>query len=155
MCSDQPLGPVSNQEYRKLAVAFVDIVESVRRASHDVTGYEPLPSGVIDILRVIERNPGITVAEVASRLDRQCSNVSTQLKDLVARGLVTRSRDGTDKRYVALHATAEAHRIKALLESSWEEALAAAGRRLPPAEQSQLRSVLPTLLHLTSVINED
>lgn len=137
-------------EYRQLAAALVDISEHVRRDSHAVTGFEPLPNGMLDILRTIENHPGITVAQLAARLDRQLSNVSAQLKDLVARGLVTRHRDPSDKRFVELHATAEAHRIKDLFEASWAQALAETADRLLPTERGQLRSMLPLLERLAS-----
>jgi DNA-binding MarR family transcriptional regulator len=70
----------------------------VRRKSHEDTGVPPLPNGAVDILRVVEGSPGITVAEVAARLGRQFSNVSVQLRELVAANLVTRLRDPSDKR---------------------------------------------------------
>lgn len=142
--------PVPAREYRELAAAVVDISEHIKRSAHEATGYQPLPNGMLDILRVIEANPGITVAQVASRLDRQLSNVSTQLKDLVGRGLVTRNRDSSDKRYVALHTTAEAERIKNVIESSWADALATASQPLPSGERDRLRELGPTLAHLAS-----
>lgn len=142
--------PVPAREYRELAAAVVDISEHIKRSAHEATGYRPLPNGMLDILRVIEANPGITVAQVASRLDRQLSNVSTQLKDLVGRGLVTRNRDSSDKRYVTLHTTAEAERIKNVIESSWADALATASQPLPSGERNRLRELGPTLTHLAS-----
>lgn len=140
--------------YRELAAALVDVSEHIRRSAHEATGYQPLPNGMLDILRVIEVNPGITVAEVAARLDRQLSNVSTQLKDLFGRGLVTRNRDSTDKRYVTLHTTAEAAHIKEVLESSWAEALETVAQRLPPAEQRELLLSEPHLARLAALINQ-
>lgn len=140
--------------YRELAAALVDVSEHIRRSTHEATGYHPLPNGMLDILRVIEVNPGITVAEVAARLDRQFSNVSTQLKDLVSRELVTRDRDSTDKRYVTLHTTAEAARIKEEVESSWADALETAARRLLPAEQEELLLSQPPWTRLAALINK-
>src|SRR5687767_3355681 len=104
-------GPVKSVDHRALAVSVIDISSDIRRKSHNDTGVRPLSNGVLEILRVIESHPGITVAEVASRLGRQFSNVSVQLRELVAAGLVTRARDAADKRYVALHPTAESQRI--------------------------------------------
>jgi DNA-binding MarR family transcriptional regulator len=109
---------------------------------------------VLEILRVIENHPGITVADVASRLGRQLSNVSVQLRELVAAGLVTRTRDAADKRYVALHPTAESQRIKALLEGAWAEALSSASSRLLPEERDQIAASLPALQRLASILGE-
>lgn len=141
-------------ESRDLAVAILDISFEVRRKSHEGTGVLPLSSGLLDIIRVIERHPGITVAELASRLGRQLSNVSAQLRELVALGLVTRTRDAADKRYVVLHPTPEADRIRNVLEGAWAEALAAAGARLLPGDRKQLAASLPALERLANILAE-
>lgn len=141
-------------DLRALAVSIIDISSDVRRKSHNDTGVRPLPNGVLEILRVIESHSGITVADVASRLGRQFSNVSVQLRELVAAGLVTRVRDAADKRYVALHPTAESQRIKALLEGAWGEALATASARLLPEEREQIAASLPALQRLASILSE-
>ncbi|QCB95933.1 MarR family transcriptional regulator [Arthrobacter sp. PAMC25564] len=146
--------PAQAMDHRALAVALLDISSDVRRKSHNDTGVRPLSNGVLEILRVIESHPGITVAEVASRLGRQFSNVSVQLRELVAGNLVTRTRDAADKRYVALHPTAESQRIKALLEGAWAEALASASSRLLPAEREQIAASLPALQRLAAVLAE-
>ena len=147
-------GPAQVVDHRALAVSMIDISSDVRRRSHNDTGVRPLSNGVLEILRVIEGQPGITVAEVAARLGRQFSNVSAQLRELVAAGLVTRVRDAADRRYVALHPTAESQRIKALLESAWADALAAASARLLPEEREQIAASLPALQRLAALLAE-
>jgi DNA-binding MarR family transcriptional regulator len=147
-------GPARAVDHRALAVSMIDISADIRRKSHNDTGVRPLPNGVLEILRVIENHPGITVAEVASRLGRQFSNVSVQLRELVAAGLVTRVRDAADKRYVALHPTAESQRIKSLLEGAWARALSSASSRLSPEERRQLAASLPALQRLASLLAE-
>lgn len=142
------------EAHRDLAVAILDVSFEVRRKSHEGTGVLPLSSGLLDIVRVIERHPGITVAEVAARLGRQLSNVSAQLRELVALGLVTRTRDAADKRYVVLHPTPEALRIRNVLEEAWAEALASASSRLLPAERAQIAASLPALERLASILAE-
>ncbi|MEV5050283.1 MarR family winged helix-turn-helix transcriptional regulator [Arthrobacter sp. LAR12-1-1.1] len=146
--------PAKAVDHRSLAVSVIDISSDIRRKSHNDTGVRPLSNGVLEILRVIENHPGITVADVASRLGRQFSNVSVQLRELVAAGLVTRTRDAADKRYVALHPTAESQRIKALLEGAWAEALESASSRLLPEEREQIAASLPALQRLASIIAE-
>ena len=147
-------GPVKAVDHRGLAVAVIDISSDIRRKSLNDTGVRPLSNGVLEILRVIESHPGITVAEVAARLGRQFSNVSVQLRELVAAGLVTRTRDAADKRYVALHPTPESQRIKALLEGAWAEALASASSRLLPGEREQIAASLPALQRLAWLLAE-
>ncbi|PTT67753.1 MarR family winged helix-turn-helix transcriptional regulator [Arthrobacter sp. HMWF013] len=142
------------EKSRGLAVAILDISFEVRRKSHEGTGVLPLSSGLLDIVRVVERHPGITVADLAARLGRQLSNVSAQLRELVALGLVTRTRDASDKRYVVLHPTPEALRIRTVLEGAWSEALASAKSRLLPAERAQLAASLPALERLATILAE-
>jgi DNA-binding MarR family transcriptional regulator len=141
-------------DLRQLAVALIDISSDVRRKSHEEAGVPLLPNGMVDIMRVIEAHPGITVAEVAARLNRQFSNVSTQLRELVARGLVTRIRDAADKRYVTLHPTPESERIRTLLETMWADTLGAAAGKLRPEEKEQIAASLPALQRLAALIGE-
>jgi DNA-binding MarR family transcriptional regulator len=141
-------------DHRALAVALLDISADVRRKSHEDTGVRPLPNGAVDILRVVEASPGITVAEVAARLGRQFSNVSVQLRELVAANLVTRLRDPSDKRYVTLHPTEESQRIRAILENSLAGVLAASASKLLPGEQQQLAASLPALQRLAGFLAE-
>ncbi|MGF9661014.1 MarR family transcriptional regulator [Arthrobacter crystallopoietes] len=141
-------------DLRQLAVALIDISSDVRRKSHEDAGVPLLPNGMVDIMRVIEAHPGITVAEVAARLNRQFSNVSTQLRELVARGLVTRIRDAADKRYVTLHPTPESQRIRTLLETMWADTLGAAAGKLRPEEKEQIAASLPALQRLAALIGE-
>lgn len=151
---DAGTAPAGAADPRALAVALLDISFNVRRKSYEHTGVRPLPNGMVEILRVIERHPGITVAELASRLGRQFTNVSVQLRELVASNLVTRTRDAADKRYVVLHPTPESQRIKGLLETAWADVLSLASSRLLPAERAQLAASLPALERLASLLAE-
>jgi DNA-binding MarR family transcriptional regulator len=53
-------------------------------------------------LSVIERRPGLGVTELSRELDIHQSTASNLLKSLVERGLVVTSREGMDRRSVAL-----------------------------------------------------
>lgn len=141
-------------DHKALAVSMIDISSDIRRKSLNETGVRPISNGVLEILRVIESHPGVTVAEVAARLGRQLSNVSVQLRELVAAGLVTRVKDASDKRYVSLHPTAESKRIKALLEGAWADALITASDKLLPEEREQIAASIPALQRLASFLAE-
>ena len=140
---------------RELAVALMDISADVRRKSHEGTGVPALSNAAFDIVRVVESNPGITVAELATRLGRQLSNVSTQLKELVIRGLITRKHDPADKRFVALHPTTESLGIKTVLETAWSDALGTAASQLTDEERMQLQASVPALRHLAEILSRE
>lgn len=137
-----------------LAVCMIDISSDIRRKSLNETGLPPISNGVLEILRVVEGHPGVTVAEVAARLGRQLSNVSVQLRELVAAGLVTRVKDASDKRYVSLHPTPESKRIKALLDGVWASVLDSASERLTPEERALIQASLPALQKLAGILSE-
>lgn len=140
---------------RELAVALMDISADVRRKSHEGTGVPALSNAAFDMVRVIESNPGITVAELATRLGRQLSNVSTQLKELVVRGLITRKNDPADKRFVALHPTQESLGIKTVLETAWSDALGKAAAQLAEEEREQILAAIPALRHLAEILSRE
>ena len=141
-------------DHRAFAVALIDISADVRRKSLQGTGMRPLPNGSLDILRVVESSPGITVAEVATRLGRQLSNVSTQLRELVAGGLITRERDAADKRYVSLHPTPESVRIRLILEKAWSDVLESAMSQLSSEERANLDAAQPAFERLAAILGK-
>ncbi|WP_314324045.1 MarR family winged helix-turn-helix transcriptional regulator [Paenarthrobacter ilicis] len=141
-------------DHAALAVCMIDISSDIRRKSLNQTGLPPISNGVLEILRVVEGHPGVTVAEVAARLGRQLSNVSVQLRELVAAGLVTRVKDAADKRYVSLHPTAESRRIKALLDGVWASVLDTASEHLDPRERALIQASLPALQKLAGILSQ-
>ena len=142
-------------DLRQLAVALIDISSDVRRKSHEDAGVPLLPNGMVDIMRVIEAHPGITVAEVAARLNRQFSNVSTQLRELVARGLVTRIRDAGRQalRHAAPH-PGIGNASGPFWKPMWADTLGAAAGKLRPEEKEQIAASLPALQRLAALIGE-
>lgn len=137
---------------RALASTLLDLMTDFRRRWHDAAGHDPLPPGMIEIMRVIEKNPGITVAGVAARLGRQVSNVSAQLRELDARALITREKDPSDKRYVTLHATPEAIAVRASLEAALADELRAAMAGLTAGDARTLAKSVPALQHLSALL---
>lgn len=94
--------PSTDDALTMAAVALVDIGTEIRRRAHEQADFPELPNGALETLRVIEPNRGIGVAGIADILGRQVSNVSTQLRELVARDVVRRDRGEEDRRQVAL-----------------------------------------------------
>jgi DNA-binding MarR family transcriptional regulator len=75
-------------------------------------------------LRVIDRAGGIAPSELADRLGLQRSNLSTALRGLEAKGLVTREHDGGDGRAVVVRSTPLAAENLQRLRDGWSEVLA-------------------------------
>jgi DNA-binding MarR family transcriptional regulator len=99
----------------------------------------------VELLLVVEENPGIGVQEAAAALQVAANTVSTLVNQLVVAGLLARTRDESDRRSAHLHLTP---RAKARFET-WRdrrlEALEAAMGTLSPAERRRIEQAVPAL----------
>jgi DNA-binding MarR family transcriptional regulator len=113
-----------------------------------------LPPAEVDLLRVVERRPGITVAAAAERLRVAPNTVSTRVAHLVGAGLLERRQGVEDRRQGTLHLTAE---TEARLAAWAEHRSAVMGElvaRLTPAERATITEALPALQHLRRLLEE-
>ncbi|MCP5348671.1 MAG: MarR family winged helix-turn-helix transcriptional regulator [Gammaproteobacteria bacterium] len=130
------------------------IVESLRRItrsmdlhsrslvqSHGLTGPQAT------LLNSLTRGP-MTAGELANRINLSQGTVTDILNRLEARGLVTRVRDGADKRRVIVTLTTLGEEILKkslpLIQALFSERL----KELPEWEQSQLLSALQRIAHM-------
>ena len=95
-----------------LADDLYDVIGLLRRRSRRLVG-APLPelalSGAqLELLRVVRRNPGITVAESAQVLGLAANTVSTLVGQLLPLGVLVRERDASDRRVARLDLTPSA-----------------------------------------------
>ncbi|MFY1671741.1 MarR family winged helix-turn-helix transcriptional regulator [Plantactinospora sp. WMMB334] len=92
-----------------LGSAVADLHRVLRRATSRRTGRPPLPDAQVEVLRLVERSPGICVKETAERLRTAANTVSTLVGELAGAGLLERSRDPQNRRIVRLSLTPAAH----------------------------------------------
>jgi len=149
---------VSDEKVAGLADDLYDVIGLLRRRSRRLVG-APLPelalSGAqLELLRVVRRNPGITVAESARVLGLAANTVSTLVGQLLALGVLVRERDTSDRRVARLDLTPSA---RAGLEQ-WRDrraqstAVALAG--LPAADRARLAAALPTIARIAANLPE-
>jgi DNA-binding MarR family transcriptional regulator len=93
-------------------------------------------------LATIARQPGITLTELAERLDVKPPSVTKVIRTLERDGFVDRERDPNDGRVSRLLLTAAGRRVCAGVERAWtaaeDEVLASLGR----SQRAQLRGLL-------------
>lgn len=141
-----------------LADDLYDVIGLLRRRSRRIVG-APLPelalSGAqLELLRVVRRNPGITVAQAARVLGLAANTVSTLVGQLLGLGVLVRERDASDRRVARLDLTPSA---RAGLEQ-WRDrraqstAVALAG--LPAADRARLAAALPTIARIAADLPE-
>ncbi|MEQ4301956.1 MarR family winged helix-turn-helix transcriptional regulator [Plantactinospora sp. B6F1] len=92
-----------------LGGAVADLHRVLRRSTVRRTGRTPLPDAQVEVLRLVERCPEISVKETAERLRTAANTVSTLVSDLAAAGLLERTRDPHNRRVVRLRLTPAAH----------------------------------------------
>jgi len=103
-------------------------------------------------LRAVVAAPGITVAQLAATLDKQASNISGMVRELITRGLVTRHQNVADRRFAYLYPTDAAMRDTDLLEASWSKHLLDALAAVPSEDASHVLSAIPAIRVLSTTL---
>jgi DNA-binding MarR family transcriptional regulator len=86
-----------------LAGAIGRLRRSLNRQVRAGTAIVPLPEAQLEILRLIDRRPGLRVHDAAAELRLAPNTVSTLVHRLVDAGLVERQADSGDGRVAHLH----------------------------------------------------
>ncbi len=106
-----------DEESANVAEAILGIARELRlRVDADPDHLTPSESHV---MRYVNHRPGVTPSEVARFTGLQRSNLSTALRTLEKRGLVTRRADPNDARAVNLFPTRRATDNLARLRHQW------------------------------------
>jgi DNA-binding MarR family transcriptional regulator len=92
------------------------------------------------VMRFLFPHPGVLASEVASATGLHRSNLSAVLRGLEEKGLIERTADPEDGRWVRIHPTRRAIRNYELVRREWGSAVASAAEGDPAVE-----AVLPLL----------
>jgi DNA-binding MarR family transcriptional regulator len=141
-------------EAAELLAALGAVQRVARRTVRGSAVAEALPAARSELLRLVARRPGISVAEAAAELRLAPNSVSTMVSKLAADGLLSRGRAAADGRSVRLTVTDKgAARIR-----QWRDIRAeAAGRaleRLVASDRQAIRAALPALAALAAQMEE-
>jgi DNA-binding MarR family transcriptional regulator len=99
----------------------------------------------LELIRLVRRNPGLSVADAAAELGVAPNTVSTLVRQLADAGTLERVRDRTDGRVVRLRLTPETRRrFEAWLDRR-TAVTARAIAELGPDDRAALRRALPVL----------
>jgi DNA-binding MarR family transcriptional regulator len=118
-------------------------------------GLDPLPTSELEVMRLLVREPGLSVGGVARALGLQESNVSTTVRALTGRGLLDRRRDPGDGRIARLHPTARATEIHRRREQAWGSALGCRLSELTAAQRAALPEAVCALRALATRLSAD
>jgi len=105
--NDNPALPVGAAPSTRVLRQFRIVFNSVKSHFRQVEREAGLGGAQLWALSVVQGRPGIGVTDLARELDIHQSTASNLTKALVERGLVRTSRQGLDRRSVALHLAPE------------------------------------------------
>ncbi len=108
-----------------------------------------------ELLRLVGRQPGISVREAAAELGLVPNTASTLVTKLVAEGLLIRSVDAEDRRVGRLRLTAPAQRIADESRAARRATLAAVLDDLTPGQIDRLEGGLGVLTDVTRMLQKD
>jgi DNA-binding MarR family transcriptional regulator len=108
----------------------------------------------LELIRLVRRNPGLSVADAAAELGVAPNTVSTLVRQLADAGTLERVRDRTDGRVVRLRLTPETRRrVEAWLDRR-TTVTARAIAELGPDDRAALRRALPVLAAVAGALEQ-
>lgn len=138
----------------ELGAAVADLHRLLRRAATRRAGRSPLPDAQVEVLRLVERWPGISVKEAAEHLRTAANTVSTLVSDLTTAGLLERTRDPENRRVVRLRLTAAARERIASYTAHRRDLLLDALDRLDGPARADVVRAAPQLRRLVTLLAE-
>ncbi len=139
-------GARATETDRALADELVDAMSSVRRAVRRQAGQVEevarLSNAQVQLVRVVRRKPGISVAEAAAELGVAPNTVSTLVRQLVGTGVLTRRSDPGDHRVARLALVPRVAEGMGVWLERRSAAVAEALASLPPADRQALAEAL-------------
>ncbi len=140
------------------AERLLDAVRAVRRATR-AAGGAPLREGLtgaqLELLRLLRREPGISVGEAARRLSLAGNTVSTLVRQLVDLGHVVREPHPDDARTARLRLTAGTERVLRDWRDRRHAALVAVLGSMDPEMRGRVDGTVALLEAIAAGLEED
>jgi DNA-binding MarR family transcriptional regulator len=131
---------------------LLDALSSIRRAIRRTTDrpafLSSLTGAQIELVRLLRRQPDLTVAEAAQELRLAANTVSTLVGQLVEAGFVERTVDEHDRRVARLNLAPGIRRKVQAWRDRRVETLEAAVGRLGPDDWERVAAAVPALARL-------
>jgi DNA-binding MarR family transcriptional regulator len=149
---------VSGAERVAIADMLVAQTARIRRAGRRYSGrpveLSLLTGAQLELVRLVRRRPGLSVADAAQELGLAANTVSTLVRQLTDKGLLVRRVDPADRRIARL----ELSRAISSKVDAWRDrrvvALADAIGELAPDEQDQLAEALALLARVADQLEQ-
>ncbi|MDI9905448.1 MarR family transcriptional regulator [Rhodococcus sp. IEGM 1406] len=123
-----------------------------RKASGRPFAERPLGGAQIELVRLLRRNPGLSVAEAAGRLGVAANTVSTLVRQLVDDGVIERVADEADRRVARLVLSDEARARVEVWRDRRSVIVGQALSSLAGEDRARIEAALPALSRLASAL---
>jgi DNA-binding MarR family transcriptional regulator len=139
-----------------VAERLLDAMSSVRRVLRQ-RGRRPaelskLTGAELELVRLLDRQPGLSVAQAAEELRVAPNTVSTLVSRLTASGTVRRQADGADRRVARLDLDPDVRRTIGAWRDRRASSLGDALAQLASEDRSRLEDFLPVLEQLAGMV---
>ena len=135
---------VSSATAGALLASMAAIRRSLRLAGR-APGFADLTGAQLDLVFLVRRRPGVSIAEAAQELRLAANTVSTLVRQLTRSGFLVRGVDKADRRVARLELTSEtAHRVSRVRDRR-VALVTAAIEGLPPGDRQRLEAAAPVL----------
>lgn len=146
-------GPTDLAVAEELLASLASIRRQSRRVGRRPVLLSSLTGAQLELMRLVQRRPGISVAEAAEELHLAPNTVSTLVRQLTEAGFVVRVTDEADRRVARLALDAGVRRQV----DAWLDRRAIAVERavasLPAASRRRLVDALPALRRLADELH--
>ena len=132
----------------ELLEALSAVRRAVRRQAARPVELSVLTGAQLELVRLLRREPGVSIADAAARLRVAPNTVSTLVGQLADSGVLERRIDEADRRVVRLTLTPGVRRRVAAWRDRRADALGEAMARLPAADRERLAGAVPALIRL-------
>ncbi|MGS2616376.1 MarR family winged helix-turn-helix transcriptional regulator [Micromonospora sp. LZ34] len=145
---------MTDETLDRLGGALGELHRALRRRAIQRAGRVALPDAQVEVLRLVQRQPGVSVREAAERLRIAPNTVSTLVGELTGAGLLRRERDPADRRSVRLELTDAARERIAAYARHRRDLLSAALSELDGPEREAVLAAVPALGRLVDRVTE-
>jgi DNA-binding MarR family transcriptional regulator len=139
----------------QLLEALSGVRRAVRRRADRPVELSALTGAQLELVRLLRREPGVSIADAAARLRVAPNTVSTLVGRLADAGVLERRVDEADRRVVRLTLTSGLRRRVEAWRDRRVDALDDALAKLSPEERDRLDEAVPVLVRLADQLQAD
>jgi DNA-binding MarR family transcriptional regulator len=139
---------------RELGTLISRLHRSLRRRVRATMPDPTLPQSYVEVLRLLQEQPGRRVQDAAAALHLAPNSASTIVQQLVRLGYVVREVDEQDRRVARLSLTDAAHKRIGRWRDGRQAALAGALAALGALDREVIQEAMPTLARLADALED-